>query len=95
MISTDDVKKLAALSRLSLTDEEIKKLQGEITAILGYIDTIQKVTLPETPSGSAHLEIENIMRDDINPHEPGIHSGKLLAQAPKRDGDYLKVKKIL
>jgi aspartyl-tRNA(Asn)/glutamyl-tRNA(Gln) amidotransferase subunit C len=94
-VTKDDVKKLAALSRLSLTDAEMEKLQGEITSILAYIDTIQKVELPEVPAGTVYLDIENVMRDDTNPHEPGAFTEDLLKQAPKRDGNYLKVKKIL
>ncbi|HEY4474023.1 MAG TPA: Asp-tRNA(Asn)/Glu-tRNA(Gln) amidotransferase subunit GatC [Candidatus Paceibacterota bacterium] len=95
MISADEVKKLAELSRLALSEEEVVRLQGEITAILDYVGTIQKVELTEVPAGSPYLEIENVMREDGNPHEPGAFSEDLLAQASRRDGNYLKVKKIL
>ena len=95
MISADEVKKLAHLGRLALSDEEITKLQAEITSILAYVDTIQKVELPEGSSASAHLEIENVMREDEHPHEVGKYTKDLLAQMPHREGDYLKVKKIL
>jgi aspartyl-tRNA(Asn)/glutamyl-tRNA(Gln) amidotransferase subunit C len=95
MVSADDVKKLAALSRLELTEEEVAKLQGEFTSILAYIDTIQKVELPETPAGSVYLDIENVTREDGEPHETGAFTDALLAQAPRKEGNYLKVKKIL
>lgn len=95
MVSSDDVRKLARLGRLALTDEEVEKLKGDMGSILAYIDTIQKVELPEHPSGSVYLDIENVMRADENPHEAGIHTEELLKQAPRREGNYLKVKKIL
>ena len=95
MVTADDVKKLAALSRLALTEEEVAKLQGEIASILAYIDTIQKVELPKVPQGSVYFSEENVMREDGEPHETGAHTEELLAQAPMRDGQYLKVKKIL
>lgn len=95
MISADDVKKLAGLGRLALTDEEIATLQGEITSILAYVDVIQKVPLPEGRTASAHLDIQNVMREDENPHESGKFTEELLSQAPRRQGNYLKVKKIL
>ncbi len=94
-ISADDVRKLAVLGRLSLTDEEIAKLQGEIDAIVSYIDVVQKVPLPESNSSSAHLDIENVMREDVNPHEAGKYTEDLLAQVPRREGNYVKVKKVL
>lgn len=94
-VSIDDVKKYAELSRIELSKEEVVKLQGELDSILGYIDTIQKVEMPEGVSASPHLEIENVMREDGEPHEPGIFTEKMLKQAPKREGKFLKVKKIL
>lgn len=95
MISAGDVRKLARLSRLSLTDEEVEALRGEMGSIVAYIDVIQKVELPEKPKGSVYLDIENVMRADEAPHEPGLYTQELLAQAPRRKDDYLRVKKIL
>ena len=95
MISEELVRKLARLSRLELTAAEVEKLTDDMGSILSYIDTIQKVTLPEKPKGSVYLSIENVMREDANPHESGIYTETLLEQAPKREGNYLKVKKIL
>lgn len=94
-VTTDDVKKLAELSRLALTDEEVEKLRGEIESILAYIATIEKVPLPEGVAVSPHLDIVNVMRDDANPHEGGKHTRDLVDQFPDKDGDYLRVKKIL
>lgn len=95
MISADDLKKLARLGRVAVTDEEVEKLRHDMDSILAYIDTIQKVSLPEKPSGSAYLDIQNVMREDANPHEPGIYTEAMLSQAPRREGNYLKVKKII
>jgi aspartyl-tRNA(Asn)/glutamyl-tRNA(Gln) amidotransferase subunit C len=94
-ISADDVKRLAELSRIELSDAEVTKLQSEVDSIMSYVDTIRKVELPEGVAPSPHLDLENVMREDINPHETGIHTEALLGQAPRRDGDFLKVKKIL
>ena len=95
MVSGDDVRKLARLGRVALTDAEVEKFKGDMDSIISYIDTIQKVALSEKPTGSAYLDIHNVMREDTNPHETGIYTEDMLAQAPRRQGDYLKVKKIL
>lgn len=95
MVTSDDIKKLAALSRLDLSEEEVKKMEGEFSSILAYIDTIQKVELPTVPEGSAYLEIENVMREDVPSHDAGAHTEDLLKQAPRAENGYLKVKKIL
>jgi len=95
MIGSDDVKKLALLSRIALSEDEVAKFQSEINSIVAYIDTIQKVELSKIPEGTVYLDNINVMREDANPHEPGIHTEELLAQAARREGQYLKVKKIL
>jgi aspartyl-tRNA(Asn)/glutamyl-tRNA(Gln) amidotransferase subunit C len=95
MISADEVRKLADLARIELTDEEIEKLRDEIDSILTYVDTVRKVELPEKSASSSYSDLENVMRDDVNADEPGAFTEALLAQAPRKDGNYLKVKKIL
>jgi len=94
-IGADDVRKLAELSRIEFSDAEVVKLQGEIDSILSYIDTIRKVEMPEGVAASPHLALENVMREDENPHETGMYTDALMNQAPRKDGNYLKVKKIL
>ena len=94
-ISTDEVKKFAQLSRLTLTDEEVLKMQKEIESILTYVATIQKVELSETDDPSPHLALTNVMREDTDPEEGGLYTEDLLAQAPRRERGFVKVKKIL
>ncbi|MEN9390470.1 MAG: hypothetical protein RLZZ283_570 [Candidatus Parcubacteria bacterium] len=94
-VSADEVKKLANLSRLALTDSEVEKLRTEIESILTYVDAVQKVELPPGISASPHLDLQNVMRADGEPHEGGIYSEDMLSQAPAREGNFLKVKKIL
>lgn len=94
-ISLEEVQKLAELSRIDLSTEEMETMRGEIDSILSYIDTIQKVELPDMPEGSVYFEETNVMREDTDPHEPGMYTQKLLEQAARKEGDFLKVKKIL
>lgn len=94
-VSTDDVKKLAELSRVALTDSEIEKLRGEIDAIVTYIDAVQKVPVPEGVMPSPHLDLENVMRADENPIEGGTYSKDIIDQFPDQEDGYLRVKKIL
>ncbi len=94
-ISKDEVKKLADLSRLELSDAEVEKMQKEIDAVISYVDVLQKVDLPEVPEGSVYFDEVNVMRDDVNPLPAEEYTDALLAQAPRREGRFVKVKKIL
>lgn len=94
-ISTDDIKKLAELSRLALTDAEVEKLRGEVESILSYVAAIQEIPLPEGVAVSPHLDLKNVMREDENPHETGLYTKDIVDQFPDSEDGYLRVKKIL
>lgn len=94
-VSPDDVKKLAELSRLALTDDEVEQLRADIDAIVSYIDTVRQVPMPDGVTPNPHLDIVNVMREDTVAHEGGEHTSALVEQFPDHDGDFLRVKKIL
>ena len=85
---------LAKLSRIELSDEEAENLSHEFDAILNYVGEVKEVTNDQRPTTNNNV-IRNVMRGDANPHRSGIYTEKLLKQAPAREGDYIKVKKIL
>ena len=101
MITIEDIQKLAELSRIKIAPEEQEALRSEIESILGYIDQVKKVaqtTGGSNVSGNLAGEIgtlHNVLREDGEPHMPSEFSEKILSVAPSREGDYLKVKKII
>lgn len=83
---------LAKLARIDISDNEAKKLSLEFDAILGYVGEVKGV------SGNTDTDdfvSKNVMREDGNTHESGLYTEDILQQAPSREGDYIKVKKIL
>lgn len=100
MISREEILKLAALSRLKLTDEEVAKMQADMGSILAYVDKLKAAPLPKEALGAPVMSVNmNVMRDDANAHEGGVFTKKLIDLAPKKevnaDGSFVKVKKIL
>ncbi|MFA6397721.1 MAG: Asp-tRNA(Asn)/Glu-tRNA(Gln) amidotransferase subunit GatC [Candidatus Paceibacterota bacterium] len=92
----DDVKKLAELSRIEMSESEMQELLLDMKSILGYIDQIQTLTDADSTQTNAGTELSlyNVMREDENPHESGINTEKILEESPDRDGNYFKVKQI-
>lgn len=87
-----DVKALAKLARLEVSDEELAKLEKEIPAILEFVETIQKASADvkeETPT------LHNVMRDDASPHESGIYTEDLLNAAPAKKDNQVVVKQVI
>jgi aspartyl-tRNA(Asn)/glutamyl-tRNA(Gln) amidotransferase subunit C len=92
-ITAEEVRKLATLSRIELSEEETGSMQNDMSSILGYIDQINKAGL-DLEQADEPLR-KNIWREDINANESGEYTEKLLSAAPSREGEYVKVKKIL
>ncbi len=94
MLNESDIDKLANLSRLKLSTEEKSGLLKDIQAILGYVSEIEKVAA-DTSVLSTTTPLRNVLREDGEPHESGIFTDVILAEAPQREGNYFSVKKIL
>lgn len=97
MISREEVIKLANLSRLKLSEDEITWMQGEMSSILAYVDKLKSA--PGVETGPVMSTNKNVLRNDTDAHEGGIYTEKLINLAPSKektkDGWYVKVKKIL
>lgn len=93
-MTKDDIKQLGSLSRISLTEAEIERFQGEIDAILGYVGAINKI-VADSSLTKAVGAVHNVFRDDIVTNEAGKYTEIITKAFPESDGEYLKVKKIL
>lgn len=87
-----DIRALAELSRVEISDEEIAKLEREIPSILTFVETIQKADIS---SAVADTSLRNVMRADENPHAPAQYTEVLLSAAPAREGDRIAVKQVI
>lgn len=92
MITKDEIKHLAELSRLKISEEEINKMTEEIDSILEYVGQIKNV---DNNTEEISPSLFNVMRDDVSYNEPKSYTEDVLQNAPAREDDYLKVKKIL
>lgn len=87
-----DIRALAELARVEVSDAEVDKLGREIPSILTFVETIQKADIS---SASADTSLRNVMRADEKPHESGIYTETLLSAAPARAGDRIAVKQVI
>ena len=87
-----DIRALAELARLELSDEEITTLEKEIPHVLTFVETIQNVDVSHTAHDTS---LRNVMRTDTDPHESGRYTDVLLDAAPSRVGDRIAVKQVI
>ena len=87
-----DVRALAQLARVDISDAEVAKLETEIPSILAFVETIQKV---DVSKAAADTSVRNVLRADTDPHETGKYTEVLLSAAPTREGDRIAVKQVV
>jgi len=89
MIEREQVLHVAKLARLGLTDEEVERMAGELSGILGHVDRIAELDLDGVEPTSHVVELENVWRADV-PHE-SLDPEVALAQAPDPDDGAFRV----
>ncbi len=92
-ITRADVEHVADLARLHLTDEEIDRMQAQLSNILDAIETLRDVDTSHVGATASVIQLENVMRDDVA--TAPMSRGVVLANAPLRDDPYLRVPTVL
>jgi aspartyl-tRNA(Asn)/glutamyl-tRNA(Gln) amidotransferase subunit C len=93
-LTRDDVLKLARLSRLKLTHEEVEIFRTELSEILDYVEKLNQVDITGLEPTQQVTGLKNIMRaDEI--HDYGYAAEDLLKNAPATEKDMFKVKRVL
>jgi aspartyl-tRNA(Asn)/glutamyl-tRNA(Gln) amidotransferase subunit C len=92
-ISRADVEHVAHLAQLYLTDDELDRMQTQLSNILDAIDTLQGVDTSHVGPTASVIQLENVMRDDVA--RPGIGREAALANAPLLDDPFLRVPTVL
>jgi len=93
-LTREDVLKLARLSRLKLTDEEIAKYQTELSEILDYVEMLDKVDVTGLEPTYQVTGLKNITRED-ELIDYGPTASDLLKNAPSVADNQFKVKRVL
>jgi len=93
-ITSDDVRHLAQLSNLQLSDEETQHLQEDLTNIVGYIDQLAELDTDGVEPTYQVTGLQNVWRDDVIVQHPAGREG-LLKLAPETIDNQVKVPKVL
>ena len=93
MISREEVEHVAMLARLGLTDDEIDRMQAQLSHILETIERLRDVDTSQVGPTAQVIALENVMRDDRV--SPGLPRESALANAPEREGPMLRVPVVL
>ena len=88
-ITREEVLHVAKLASLELTDDEVERLTGELSAILEAVSKVSELDLADVPPTSHPLELVNAWAEDEP--RPSLELDDAFANAPAREGDLFKV----
>ncbi|MFM7499516.1 MAG: Asp-tRNA(Asn)/Glu-tRNA(Gln) amidotransferase subunit GatC [Actinomycetota bacterium] len=92
-ISRDEVARIAALARITLREEELGDLAGQIDGILDAVAVVQEAAGADVPAMSHPLEITNVTRPDVI--LPSFTPDEALSGAPASEESRFRVPQIL
>ena len=87
------VRHVAALARLQLSDDEVRRFAEQLTAVLHYFEQLEELDTAGVAPFTHPLALHNVLREDAI--RPGLTADEALANAPDRSGDFFRVPKVL
>ena len=92
-IEQQTVKKMAHLARLELSEQEEVKMVEDLSKILDWMDQLKELDTTEVAPLTHMSEEVNVFREDIAHNQITREQG--LKNAPKQDGEYFLVPKVI
>jgi aspartyl-tRNA(Asn)/glutamyl-tRNA(Gln) amidotransferase subunit C len=90
---TIDIRYVAKLARLALTDEEIDVFGRQLGDLLGHVNALAELDTESVPATAQVVESRNVMREDVL--TPCLDRERVLAEAPQRQGNFFRVPRII
>ena len=92
-LSREEVLRIARLARLGLSDEEINKMQEQMSNILANFEILEQVDTADVPPTAQSIALRNVMSDDEV--APSLPPDDILANAPRKEDDFFRVRAVL
>jgi len=92
-LSAEDVRAIADLARLELSDEDVARYQRQLSAILDYFQKLEELDTSHIDPTSSVLPLTNVMRADVA--GAALSVDDVVANAPDSDGEQFRVRAVL
>lgn len=94
-LSKEEIQHIAKLARLELTEAELEKYGGQLSAVLNYIDQLKEVDVKGVEPTAQVTGLENVLRKDKIKDWDEKEIEEALADAPEREERFIKVKRVI
>ena len=92
-ITIDEVRHLALLTRINMTEEEIEQMRDQMSDILSSIEILSEVETDGIEPTGHSVDVHSVMREDIS--SESITLDEALANAPSQEDGFIRVRAVL
>ena len=92
-LTSEEVQHIVLLARVGLTAEELERYRSQLENILEQFQVLQDVDTEGVPPTSQSVPLESVIREDEP--RPSLSKEDTLANAPRREDDYFRVRAVL
>lgn len=100
-VTLDEVRHVAELANLELTNEELPRMQHDLNAVLGYIAQLNEL---DTAGVQAMAQVGEMLGNEVHQYgetlrqdaiAPSLERATVMSVAPETDGKFFKVPKVI
>jgi aspartyl-tRNA(Asn)/glutamyl-tRNA(Gln) amidotransferase subunit C len=92
-ITREEVRHVALLARLELSEDEEQRMTGQLNSILGYMDKLNELDTGDVEPTTHAIQLQNVFRPDLV--QPSLDRKDSLANAPGTDGVNFTVPRVI
>lgn len=92
-LTLQDVKKIAHLARLELSDDALRIYQKQLTAVLTYAEKLNELSLDDVEPTAHAISQQNVMRQDQV--QPSLSSEDIFYNAPQHQLHQFQIQTVL
>ena len=92
-LTLEDVRKVAHLARLQLTEEEVRQYQEQLSSVLDYVEQLNELDLEDVPPTAHAVGRRNVFREDEA--RPSLSLEDVLLNAPQKARDQFLIQAVL
>ncbi len=90
---TIDIRYVAKLAALALTDDEVETFGRQLSDLLEHVNALSRLDIESVAATAQVVESRNVMREDTP--RPCLDRERVLAEAPQRQGAFFRVPRII
>jgi aspartyl-tRNA(Asn)/glutamyl-tRNA(Gln) amidotransferase subunit C len=93
----EEIKKLADMARIDMSENEMKEIAKDFDSILAYVGQVQEFSARQglAEKKPEDYSLHNVMREDIVTNKRGEYTERIVGEMPDTQDGFLKVKQIL